>query len=312
MTMRTVGIWLTIATSSACITQRSLSVGQTAAAVGRGGADLNVMTGVMYQSQTAPPTSSTDVGGATLTNQSTSRGFSLPWFEANANFGMNERLGLNVHMSPAGIQPGLKITLNRSPIASVALLPELGLGYASVGNVTNVSGADGRQMEVSPTSNTRFLFTGGMKVLLSHRSGFYAGVGYDLYFTRSVTNGTIGSGGTVQLTQSVNTSVQHQISGSLGFSIAMGMISIRPEVAFAVIPAISESLTSGSGNMSVEYSGGYGWAILPGFGFALTTPPDRRDKGGEEDDRNVGTEGDDRTDEEVPPPRKERDREDEN
>lgn len=301
--MRIVGVVLVIAATSGCVTQRSLALGQLASAVGKGGADLVVTTGLMYAAQTAPPTQSN--------NQNAGSALSVPWFEANANYGLTDQVALNAHMSPAGLQPGVKITLNRSLIANIALLPELGFGYASTGSVTNVSGSNGIQTATDPTSQTRFIFTLGLKLLISHRSGFYCGVGYDLYATRAATNGTIGSGGTVQLTQTIVTSLEHLIGAAVGFNVAVGMVSIRPELDFAIIPAISTSTSSGTA--SVGGSGGFGFAFLGGFGFALTTPPDRRDKGAEEDEKNVGSEGDEKTDEETPPPKeKPRDKEDDN
>ncbi len=285
-----------------CITQRSLVIGQMASAVGKGGADLNVTTGLMYGAQTAPPFNSTDVGGMPLSNQGSGKGLSVPWFEANANYGLTEHIGLNLHMSPAGLQPGAKFTLNRSPIASIALLPQIGLGYGSTGNSTFVADQTGTQTEVNPTSQTRFIFTAGLKVLISHRSGFFTGLGYDFYFTRSAANGTTGSGSTVQLTQTITSSIEHLIGAGVGFSVAVGMVSIRPELDFAVIPAIST--TSQSGNaQSVGASGGFGYAFHFGFGFALTTPPNRKDAGAEEDEKNVGSEGEEKPEEDAPPPK---------
>lgn len=312
--MRIVGVLVVIAaTTGGCITQRSLMLGQMASAVGKGGADLSVSTGAMYAAQTSPPYDTTVSGGETQSNQASGKGFSLPWFEANANYGLSDRVGLNLHMSPAGIQPGAKFTLNRSLIAHIALLPQVGVGYGSTGTSTFVAGSNGIQTEVSPTSVTRFLFTAGLKVLISHRSGFFSGLGYDLYYTRSANNGTTGTGGTVMLTQTINTSLEHLISIALGFNVAVGMVSIRPELDFAVIPAISTTSQSGLGN-TVGASGGFGYAFLGGFGFALTTPPNKRDTGAEEDEKNVGPEGDEKpAEEEAPPPKeKRRDRDEDN
>ena len=71
----------------------------------------------MYAGQTAPPFETRDVADMPVNNQNSGKGLSVPWFEANANSGFTDRVALNVHMSPAGLQPGVKITLNRSPIA---------------------------------------------------------------------------------------------------------------------------------------------------------------------------------------------------
>jgi hypothetical protein len=305
--MRMVVLVIAVGVGAGCVTQRSLGVGQLASAVGKGAADINVFTGVMYQQQSAPPTPSSGPGGETLTNQVNSKGLSLPWFEANANYGFGDHLGLNVHMSPAGIQPGLKITLNKSRIANIALLPQLGIGYASYGESTTSSDSTGRGTEVNPTSTTSLIFTAGLKVLISHQSGFFTGLGYDFMFTRNVQNSTSGPPQSLVYHQTVLSSIQHQIGLAVGMSIKLGFLSIRPEIAFAIAPAISGTRTIDNTN-SFSASGGFAWAILPGFGFALTSPPNTSDRGAEEDEKNVG-ESEERQEEkeEDPPPRERED-----
>ena len=83
--MRTAVLGFVLVTGAGCVTQRSLGVGQMASAVGKGAADLNVFTGVMYQQQSAPATMSTDIQGDPVSNTVNSKGLSIPWFEANAN-----------------------------------------------------------------------------------------------------------------------------------------------------------------------------------------------------------------------------------
>ncbi len=286
-----------------CVTQRSLSIGQMASAVGKGGADLNVMTGVMYQQQTAPPTTSKDARGDDLSDQTNSKGLSLPWFEANANYGFGDHLALNVHLSPAGIQPGLKITLNKSRVANIALLPQVGFGYASYGESTFSTASTGNVTEVNPSTTTSFIFNGGLKILISHQSGFYCGLGYDFLYTRNATTTQVGNPQTAIAHVTLLTSIQHQLGAAIGFSVKVGALSIRPEIAFAVVPSISGTRTVDGAN-PYSASGGFSWAILPGFGFALTTPPSHDDKGAAEDEKNVG-ESEERQEEKAddPPPR---------
>ncbi len=38
----------------------------------------------------------------------------MPALEGNALFGLNDHVGVNAHFSPAGLQPGLKITVTRA------------------------------------------------------------------------------------------------------------------------------------------------------------------------------------------------------
>ena len=273
-----------------------------ASAVGKGAMDINVFTGVMYQSQTAPPTTFTDPAAGPSTSQVTSKGLSVPWFEANANYGFGEHLGLNVHMSPAGIQPGLKLTLNRSRIANIALLPQIGIGYASYSESTTTAGSNGIGMEVNPTSTTSLIFTGGLKILISHRSGFFCGIGYDFMYTRNLTTSTLGNPQTAVASFTLLTSIQHQIAAAVGMSIKVNYLSIRPEIGFAIAPSISGTRTTLAGDYSA--GGGNAWALLAGFGIALTSPPDHSDKGADEDEKNVG-ETEERQEEKAddPPPR---------
>ncbi len=55
--------------------------------------------------------------------------------------GFNDRFALNVHASAAGLQPGLKWTLNRSRQFHFALLPAIALGFGSLGSTTYQSGS---------------------------------------------------------------------------------------------------------------------------------------------------------------------------
>ncbi len=258
-----------------CLTQRSIALGQLASSVGKGGAEVGVSTGMLYQTQTQPPVSGIDSGGGPFSAQDGARGFQFPWFEANALFGVSDRVAINVHGSPAGLQPGAKITLTKSRVLSAALLPQLGFGYGSIGQSTQVSGATGVQTETSPKSISGFIFQLGFKFLVSHRSGFFAGAGYDLMLTRSVQ--------TQQKVETLYTSVQHQLSAAAGVAVPIGWLSLRPELALAVVPGISTSSTTGAVTSST--AGGFAFAFLPGFTVAMTSPADPKDIGSEDDER---------------------------
>ncbi len=283
--------------ATGCLTPRSMTLGQMASGVGRGATEVGVFTGVLYGVQTQPPTTVTDVGGNQLTLQDQARGVGLPSAEANLQYGFTDRVGLNVHASPAGLQPGAKFTLNKSKVANVALLPAIGFGYASVGQVTYQAGGDGRLTEVAPGSSTSFTFLGGLKFLVSHRSGFFAGVGYDFVFNRSYS--ATANSATSDRQEAVRVNLQHQLGASVGMSIAFGAVHLRPELAFAIVPSITQTLTStvGSVSNSATVGGGFAWAIFPGFSLAVATPArpkteaeeeeeerERRRAAGEEDD----------------------------
>ena len=264
--------WLAVAVAlTGCVTPRSMVIGQMAAPVGRGATEVSVFGGVGYASQTDPPIPSQD---GTTSTQQTNKGFTAPGAEANIQHGFDDHFALNVHASPAGLEPGLKWTLNTSRIAHVALLPAVGIGYASYANSTLQSDSSGVQTELAPGTTTSFTFLGGLKVLVSHRSGFYAGVGYDLLFNRSVATVDRGTTAGGSSSRTTTQTLAHQLSASVGFDIALGMVHIRPEVAFAVYPAISKYVEVSTPPTATAdgYAEGFGWAIFPGFSVAVVSP----------------------------------------
>lgn len=265
-------------------------LGQMAAPIGKGSAEIGVGAGVGYSSQVAPPTTSTLPNGVdTQQNQQVSHGFALPGIEGNAHFGLTDKVGFNAHFSSAGVQPGVKITLNHPrDRAHFALMPQFAVGYASYGQSVFVTGADGIQHETMPMVVTSFTFMLGLRAIVSHKSGFYASAGYDLILTRSATSSTEGMGNSVTPTSSLTTSVQHQIAVNVGFTVEVGWLRIRPEIAVGILPAISTSFYM-NGNTASGY-GGYGFVILPGFTLAAATPRAARDEGAEEDEKQMNPE----------------------
>ncbi|MCA3012726.1 MAG: hypothetical protein INH41_10060 [Myxococcaceae bacterium] len=254
-----------------CVVPRSMALGMMAAPIGRG-TEVGLFSGVGYASQTGPVVTSTTVDGQQRT-QTQNRVLGLPTFEANVQKGFTDHLALNVHASSAGVQPGLKWTVNRSRVAHFAILPAVAFGFGSLGSSQLVQQPNGALSEVNPASTTSFTFLGGLKLLVSHRSGFYAGVGYDLAFNR--TNSGTQPNVNADRTETVTQTLAHQVMGAVGFSIALGQLSLRPEVAFSVTPALSQTVSSRVGATSTgdqALTGGFGWAILPGFTLAVATP----------------------------------------
>lgn len=272
------GLAVTAGLTTGCLMPRSMALGQMAAPVGRGAMEVGVFTGVQYASQTNPPFTTQDSAGGNITNQQKNTSFALPGAEANLQYGFTDQVALNVHASPAGLQPGVKWTLNKSRVANVALLPAVAFGYGSMGGVTYSAGADGVQHENNPTSNTSFTFLGGLKLLVSHRSGFYAGVGYDFTLNRSLSSYVVGTGNVQDKVETLTITTGHQLSAALGMDIAFGMVHLRPEVAFAVSPGIATSVTTRAPPTETNASagGGFGFAIFPGFSIAVDSP--RREK----------------------------------
>ncbi len=296
----TVSMWCVLCVAgSGCLTPRSFTVQQMASPVGAGATEVSVFGGGGYISQTNPPTSGVD-GVDPVTNQVQQRGFALPGAEANIQQGFSDHLALNIHASTAGIQPGLKITVNKSRNAHFALLPAIALGYSSIANSTYQSRADGRLIEVNPTSTTSFSLLAGFKMLASHRIGIYGGVGYDLMLHRTLTQSAPNL--TVDRTDTITVTLGHQISFAIGWDIALGRVHLRPEIAAAVYPGFSQSFTTRVGSTTNDSSvgGGFGWAIMPGLGIAVASEPKRDDP--ELDGASVEGEEDD--EEEEPRPKK--------
>jgi hypothetical protein len=277
--MRFVSIAALLACS--CLTPRSIMLGQMASPVGKGAAEIGVGAGVGYSQQTAPVVNTMLPNGDVQQNQQSSHGFALPGVEGNVLYGLTERLGFNAHLSSAGVQPGLKITVN-SPRdrAHFAFLPEFGVGYASYAQSTFVTGTNGLTMETAPSSVNMFTFMLGLRAIFSHQSGIYAGVGYDLILTRSYATSTIGMGNSVTPTSSTTTTLEHQITVNLGFSVNVGWFRIRPEIAVGIQPSINNSYSTGG--TTSGGSGGYGFVILPGFVLAAATPPAKQTEEEEE------------------------------
>jgi hypothetical protein len=289
---------LTCLALAGCLTPRSVVLGQTAAPVGAGATEVGLSTGFAYQSQTAPSYWVKDsTGTVDLRAEPLARGFSLPAFEANGQIGVSDLVAVNLHASPAGIQPGAKLTLING-FGQLALLPEIAIGYGSVANSIYQSGQDGIQKEVSPTMTNSLNFLGGLKVIASHRVGVYGALGYDFQYQNSVTESVIGLGSSASTTRTSASTVQHNLTGAIGFDWAMGQVHLRPELAAAITVGIATSSVTGS-SAAVENQGGLGFLIMPTLTLAVASDPKRDETGVIEDDKNIGNTHGER--EEVPP-----------
>ncbi len=273
-------------TSAACMTPRSFTFQQMAAPAGRGVTEAGVFAGAGYALQTNPPVT-TGSGASAVVTQTQTRGLIAPGVEANVQHGFTEHVGLNLHASAAGIQPGLKFTLNKSKVAHFAISPAFAIGYGSVASTTYQSTAAGGVSEVNPGTTTSFSFLAGLKLLFSHRSGFYVGAGYDLLLHRLVTSTAPNT--MADRTDVLSVTLAHQISAGIGFDVALGngRVHLRPEVSAAVYPAISQSAYRQAGSTAGDSfsSGGFGWAILPGAGLYVVS--DVRKVEAEEDEDEV-------------------------
>ena len=277
--MRLLSIALLL-TTSACLTPRSMMLGQMASPLGYGAAEVGVTTGIGYSQQT------TTTPGTT--NQSTgARVWTVPAVEGNAHFGLSDRVGINAHFSSAGIQPGLKITVNRpNAAAHFAIMPQLAIGYAHVRSALYVTDAGGAQTENAPGTDSMLTFMGGLRLMVSHKAGFFAGIGGDFIATRYNRTRVMGTGNNGTPVSDVSNTLQLAVAVNVGFSISVGFVRIRPELGFQVNPWLASGSNSDAGNFGG--SGGFGWALLPGFSLVAATPKSTRDVGAEEDEKNVG------------------------
>ncbi len=271
--------WLSVVAllTSGCIVPRSMIQGQMAAPVGRGAADVAVFAGLQYGEQINPRYDGYNpVTDEPLNTEEKTTALSVPNFEANLQYGFTDNVAINVHGSSAGFQPGVKITLNDAKDdAHFALLPQVAFGYASMGQATNLYGGNGVRQDGAPSTGTSFTFLGGLRLMVSHKSGFYAGAGYDFLFNRNFNKTRIGQGNASVEQDTIYSTTAHQVALNLGFSIQLGFIHIRPEVAVAFYPGINQNRsvnTAGSDTVSANATGGFGWAIFPGFAIAVQSP----------------------------------------
>jgi len=223
-----------------CLAPQSAVVGQTAVSAAPGSSEAGISAGVGYR-QLSP-----DEEGAEDVTE-----LRVPAMEGNLLHGLSEALGFNLHLSPAGLQPGLKIGLSRGPGLNVALLPSAALLYSKTG------GAD--DSDISQVG-----LMGGTKLLLSGPTGVYGAVGYDIQWYQVSSEAGIEGGGEDNLT-----TLQHNLSGAIGFELMSGSLRIRPEVAIIFSPIVTLTAEEGDGEEEADATG---FAILPSVTFAVASP----------------------------------------
>lgn len=255
-------------TAFGCLAPRSAVLGQTASALGPGGTEAALSMGALYQSQRSVPGTTTDEQGRTLTTQEVARGFAFPAIEADVGLGVTESIGFSLHASPAGLRPGMKMTLWQGR-GALALMPHVGLGYGSSASSTYVTGIDGRLSEVQPAVLTTFIWSAGLKVMASHRSGVYGGAGYEIQSVTNVTAATSGVGGATTPTESRTGSIQHNASMALGFEVKLERSFLRPEIAVVLTPLIYSSTSDLVGRVVNEGGGGFSWMVMPTITVAV-------------------------------------------
>lgn len=258
--MRTLIAAAVLFLGAGCFVPRSASFGQTGRMLAGNEVEAAVTPGFAYQITNNPPQ---DLGNGQRLTSSTA-GLTLPAFEGNVGVGLTEMLGLNIHMSPAGFQPGVKVGLVKGPV-SFAIMPQLALGIWTQANSQTVNGTT-----TSSNPGTFYGLLGGLKAFASHESGVYGGLGYDIQIfnvpnSGAALGGNLGGGGGNTST----TATSHNIGLAAGYELTIGGLRIRPELAFMFAPALSVATSNGS--TTVTQSGGSAVYVFPNVTFGAVT-----------------------------------------
>jgi hypothetical protein len=195
--------------AGACI-PHSAAVGQTAVPIATGGAEVAMSIGVAQSRNTVYENDGDPAGPQEDTMVQTQ----LPAIESNFLYGLGEQLGLNLHASSAGLQPGLKITVVNGPELHVALLPAFGIGVFSQSDPDDAG---------STGSFDSITILAGGRVLLSSTNGVYGALGYDFQRTSADDPDTGEEAATYDF---------HRMTGAIGCDIHLGKgFHVRPEMA---------------------------------------------------------------------------------
>lgn len=236
---------------TACVGMHSMATSHLASLPGPGRAEIAVSPGLTYERRTQDSTS----GAASSSETATLLGF--PALEGNVSYGLGESIGLNLHLSPGGFQPGVQIVLVNGPL-SLAILPEVAVARGRI----SVSGSDSSSTEVTEDG---IGYQAGAKALASHTSGLFISAGYDYQFLKlTVENG---SGGGSSSDSSLSQKA-HNITAGIGYSIRANGFSIRPEVAFLYAPSGAQEMRSSGESFTTKLSS---WAVMPMLTLAATS-----------------------------------------
>ncbi len=286
-----------VALATGCMTPRSLALGEMANPIGRGGQEVGTFIGVPFATQADPPTPYVDNAGS-YNDQLVGHLVALPGAEANMQFGVNDKFAINLHGSSAGLQPGLKWTVNKSRVFHFAVQPAIALGFVNYNASTMRFDTQGVQKEVNPVGWSSFTFMGGLKALFSHRSGFYGGIGYDFIYNGLGRNGMQNPGTNIEVKTSGSTSTyQNQLSIAAGMDIPLGNgnLHLRPELAFCITPGFSTTIVDKveTASKTLSNGGGWGFVIMPGFSIVLANPSksvahEEEEEEGEEEESGAG------------------------
>jgi len=224
----------------ACLSPRSAGFGIPARPLSPGAAEVGIAVGGAYQSISSAPQDN-GVGGVFY---NTNIGTQLPAFEANAQLGLTETVGLNLHASAAGLQPGAKFSVLTSPF-ELSLLPAVGAGMTTNSATTTTTAGTTTTVAQGAVDNT-YDFLAGLKILLSFPFGLYAGIGYDYEYLYRYQQPSPASA--ITITKSNN----NNICAAVGYDLKAGPFSIRPEMAAAFTAVAKNATEDGNGNRTPQ------------------------------------------------------------
>jgi len=207
-----------------------------------------VSAGGMYSSTTTDP----EPPGASDVNSST---FSLPYGEGWARFGLGQgQLELRASSNAASV--GYRLDLVGSPSLAVALVPELGAGYWSTKQETEISGATNSisAFTVSPTVTLILMFGGG---------AFYLGPRVGFQYVSLTSEDSDGD-------QTDETSAVWALGGALGTILPANPFDISLEAAAYGFFGSGEAETAGG--MAVTDFDQSGFLIVGSVGIQLSAP----------------------------------------
>ncbi|MBS2033017.1 MAG: hypothetical protein JST54_34410 [Deltaproteobacteria bacterium] len=179
----------------------------------------------------------------------------LPVAAGRVAYGASKRVELELGASAAGLSPGVKIG-GTSGRLSYAVLPEVGVGYFHQSSQINLP-TNGSLVSV-PGEN--LILTPGIKLLLSHDSGLYAGVSYDFLrhtVANSIPDAVTASSGT--------DTTAHELTAAVGFSTG-GRLIVRPELSVLFCPFQS---TTFAGSFGISPQSSSFWAVTTSVTFAI-------------------------------------------
>lgn len=228
---------------TACVGMHSMATSHLASLPGPGRAEVAVSPGLTYERRVQDSSSSSS---ASSSETATLLGF--PAIEGNVSYGLGESIGLNLHLSPGGFQPGVQIVLVDGPL-SLAILPEIAFASGRL----SVSVSD----SLKKVTEHGIGYQAGAKALASHTSGFFISAGYDYQFLKLTVDN--GSGGSSSSDESMFHKT-HNITAGIGYSIRMNGFSIRPEVAFLYAPSGAQETRSTDMSFTTKLSS---WAVMP-------------------------------------------------